>query len=153
MSSWAIQSGVIRLLPSAVLVSTCFFRRFWKGTNSTLLTYALLIKICVLSSWLLRYAYLMYQKAVFRLNKCYRSLTFCVCSVPLQPPTFLMSSRDSPFMTLLSLGADDSVPALPGPELAWAEFCRSCWYFSISGFSMMVVESWASVLVIARLFP
>ena len=56
-------------------------------------------------------------------------------------PTFLISSRDSPFITLLSLGVADSGPALPGPELAWAEFCRSCWYLSISGFSMMVVES------------
>lgn len=69
------------------------------------------------------------------------------------PSTFLMSSRDSPFITLLSLGAEDSGAAAPGPELAWAEFCRSCWYLRISGFSMMVVESWASVLVIARLLP
>lgn len=61
--------------------------------------------------------------------------------VTFQFPTFLMSSRDSPFIMLLSLGAEDSGPALRGPELAWAEFCRSCWYLSISGFSMMVVES------------
>lgn len=64
-----------------------------------------------------------------------------------------MSSRDSPFITLLSLGAEASGPAPLGPSWAWAEFWRSCWYFSISGFSMMVVESWASMLVMARLFP
>lgn len=32
--------------------------------------------------------------------------------------TFLMSSSDSPFTTLLTLGAEDSAPVPPGPELA-----------------------------------
>lgn len=65
-----------------------------------------------------------------------------------------MSSRDSPFITLLTLGAAASGPAAAAaPALFWAEFWRSCWYLSISGFSMMVVESWTSVLVMARLFP
>lgn len=31
VSSCAMQSGVILLRPSAVRVSTCFFRRFWQG--------------------------------------------------------------------------------------------------------------------------
>lgn len=32
--------------------------------------------------------------------------------------TFLMSSSDSPFITLLSFGVADSDPVAPGPELA-----------------------------------
>lgn len=32
--------------------------------------------------------------------------------------TFLISSSDSPFITLLTLGAEDSAPVPPGPELA-----------------------------------
>lgn len=110
-----MHSGVIRLLPSAVLVSTCFLRRFCTRPQHIII--------------------------IIITRSKHTANTWCSSHQDPQRPTFLMSSRDSPFITLFSLGAEDSGPAAPGPELFWAEFCRSCWYLSISGFSMMVVES------------
>lgn len=73
---------------------------------------------------------------------------YAVCLCIMCTCTFLMSSSDSPFTTLLSLGSGVSVldPKVP------LEVRVSCWYFSISGFSMMVEESCVS-MVMAKLLP